>query len=249
MRVLRSGLLALVGLAIVLAVVVPAGAQQATRATTVVTVTAGKPSEFLFALSTTKEPVGTVSFMVTYGGTVPHDFQISGQKTKLLSPGQSQTLTVSFSKAGSFAYICTVPGHAAAGMNGVLKVGSATAAPVKLSATLRAAVEIPHPKGVPAGAAGHFTATLAGTALHWHLTFTHLTGPATMAHIHLAPRGKAGPVLKVLCAPCVSPKSGTVKLTATQVTSIEKGRTYVNVHTKKNPKGEIRGQIAKIAAA
>lgn len=31
-------------------------------------------------------------------------------------------LSVRFPKAGSYRFICTVPGHAAAGMKGVLKV-------------------------------------------------------------------------------------------------------------------------------
>jgi uncharacterized cupredoxin-like copper-binding protein len=29
---------------------------------------------------------------------------------------------VTFSKAGTYPYLCTVPGHAAAGMKGVLRV-------------------------------------------------------------------------------------------------------------------------------
>ena len=48
-----------------------------------------------------------------------------------------------------------------------------------------------------------------------------------------------------LCGPCKSPKSGTAKLTQKQVTASKNGLTYVNVHTKKNPSGEIRGQIKR----
>ena len=39
----------------------------------------------------------------------------------MLAPGSSATLKVVFAK-GKFAYLCTVPGHAAAGMKGVLTV-------------------------------------------------------------------------------------------------------------------------------
>jgi len=55
-------------------------------------------------------------------GALPHDFKIFGHKTKLLSPGQAQTLKVTFLKAGKYPYLCTVTGHAAAGMKGTFTV-------------------------------------------------------------------------------------------------------------------------------
>jgi uncharacterized cupredoxin-like copper-binding protein len=102
-----------------LALAAPALAHQSG---TSVTVTAGKPSEFSFTLSTKTVKHGTVTFKVTNGGSIAHDFSIDHKTTKLLSPKQSATLTVTFAKAGSYPYECTVPGHAAAGMKGVLKV-------------------------------------------------------------------------------------------------------------------------------
>jgi uncharacterized cupredoxin-like copper-binding protein len=89
---------------------------------TTVTVTIGKPSEFHFTLSTKTVKHGTVTFKVTNKGHISHDFSINGKKTKLLASKATATLTVTFAKAGNFAYKCTVPGHAAAGMKGVLKV-------------------------------------------------------------------------------------------------------------------------------
>jgi uncharacterized cupredoxin-like copper-binding protein len=116
----RIGLLALVVACTSLAWVLPAGAQQTTARATTVTVTAGKPSEFRFTLSKKTVPHGAVTFKVTNKGTLPHDFKIAGKKTKLLSPGQSQSLKVTLKK-GSNAYLCTVTGHAAAGMKGTVK--------------------------------------------------------------------------------------------------------------------------------
>ena len=105
--------------------VLPAGAQHASRAAVQVSsvgVTTGKPSEFRFTLTKKTVPKGTVTFLVINKGALPHDFQINGHKTKLLSPGQAQTLKVTFLKAGKYPYLCTVTGHAAAGMKGTFTV-------------------------------------------------------------------------------------------------------------------------------
>jgi uncharacterized cupredoxin-like copper-binding protein len=107
--------------AIVAVVGVDAGPSLAARshsAGTAVTVTA---TEFKFKLSKTSVPHGSVTFTVKNAGHVAHDFKIGGKKTPLISPGKSAKLTVTL-KAGGQAYLCTVPGHAAAGMKGKLSV-------------------------------------------------------------------------------------------------------------------------------
>jgi hypothetical protein len=118
----------------------------------------------------------------------------------------------------------------------------------KFSAALNVGQEVPHPKGTKVGASGRFTATLTGTSLKWTLTFAHLSGPATAAHIHSGLRGKSGPVLQPLCGPCTSPATGSVVLTDSQVADLVAGKDYANVHTTKNPNGEIRGQITHSAS-
>src|SRR5919201_2000825 len=79
----------------------------------------------------------------------------------------------------------------------------------KLKASLNIGQEKPIPKGTKLGASGRFTATVTGTSLKWTLTFTHLSGPATAAHIHAGKKGVPGPVIVPLCGPCASPASGT----------------------------------------
>jgi len=113
----------------------------------------------------------------------------------------------------------------------------------RFTASLNRGQEVPKPKGVSVRASGRFSATLSGSKLKWTLTFKHLTGNATAAHIHSGKRGKAGIVLVPLCAPCKSGASGTAALTSKEVSAMKKGDLYVNVHTLKNPAGEIRGQI------
>jgi hypothetical protein len=123
--------------------------------------------------------------------------------------------------------------------------GGAKVGPVyTLSAALTPAQEVPHAKGVMAGASGRFTATLANGTLKWHLTFTHLSGRATASHIHVGVKGKSGSVLVPLCGPCKSGATGTAKVANPAAFTIAKhGATYVNIHTAKNPNGEIRGQL------
>ena len=94
----------------------------ASEAKTTVRISAGSPSEFRFKLSKLAVRTGAVTFIVTNKGHLPHDFKIAGKKTKLLTPGKSQTMKVTFKKKGSYRFLCTVSGHAAAGMKGALRV-------------------------------------------------------------------------------------------------------------------------------
>jgi hypothetical protein len=113
------------------------------------------------------------------------------------------------------------------------------------TAALSSGQEIP--KQVVKNTAGHglFKGTLNGTKLTWKLTFSKLTGPATMAHIHLGAKGKSGNVVVPLCAPCTSGVTGTATITPALASDFSKHLLYVNVHTAKNPNGEIRGQLAR----
>jgi uncharacterized cupredoxin-like copper-binding protein len=130
-------------LAVLLAWVIPAGASTAVGASTAakaaassttVQVTAGKPSEFKFTLSVKSVKTGTVIFKLSNKGALSHSFKVcssskggtadscTGKTTPTIAPGKTATLSVTFAKAGSYEYLCTVPGHAAAGMKGDLKV-------------------------------------------------------------------------------------------------------------------------------
>ncbi len=78
--------------------------------------------EFSFTLSKKSVKTGTVIFTVKNKGKLMHDFAIAGKRTPLIAPGKSAILKVTFKKQGHFDYMCTVPGHAAAGMKGILPV-------------------------------------------------------------------------------------------------------------------------------
>lgn len=135
---------------------------------------------------------------------------------------------------------------AALGLSG-LALAASQKETYTLVANLRTSQEVPKPVGAKANEVGLFKGTVVESGssrkLSWRLTFAHLTGKAMAAHLHLGKRGKAGPVAVPLCGPCKSGQKGTATLTEAQVKAIETGGAYVNVHTAKNPNGEIRGQI------
>ena len=88
-------------------------------------------------------------------------------------------------------------------------------------ATLKAATEVPAPKGAGA-ATGSFNGTLKGTRLHWTLRFSKLSSKPAGAHIHTGARGKTGPVVVVLCGTtCRSGMSGTATLSAKLLTAMK----------------------------
>ena len=122
MTTFRKGSLLVVLTALVaLAASVSALGGPSSTAATTVNVTLGKPSEFKITVSKKTFGKGITTFKVTNKGALSHDFKISGRTTRMLSTGKSATLRTVLKK-GKYAFLCTVPGHAAAGMKGVIVV-------------------------------------------------------------------------------------------------------------------------------
>jgi uncharacterized cupredoxin-like copper-binding protein len=115
---------ALAGVALAMLALAPLASARtvapARAASTAINVTA---KEFSFKLSKTSvAKPGDVTFEVKNAGTMLHDFRINGKQTPMIRPGKTAKLAVAFKKKGSYHYLCTVPGHAAAGMKGVFTV-------------------------------------------------------------------------------------------------------------------------------
>ena len=137
---------------------------------------------------------------------------------------------------------------AAVAAGALVVAGLASAgASYKVAATLNAKQEVPKQAVKNTAGTGAFSGKYVeagkGATLKWKLTFAHLSGPALQAHIHQAKRGVAGNVIVALCAPCKNGQTGTSKISAAVIKALEGGNAYVNVHTAKNPAGEIRGQV------
>ena len=104
-----------------LAMVPLAPAHTDRQAAAVATTIQVKGGEFFFRLSSKTAKPGKATFVFKNIGHVSHDFKINGRKTPLIGPGRTAKLVVTLKK-GRYPYLCTVPGHAAAGMKGVFTV-------------------------------------------------------------------------------------------------------------------------------
>ncbi|WP_019832148.1 CHRD domain-containing protein [Sphingomonas sp. PR090111-T3T-6A] len=141
-----------------------------------------------------------------------------------------------------------------------MKVGFATLAAVSaicltgaapaLAETVHYSAQLDGKSEVPAnttGGKGVVKAELntATRAFTYTITYSGLTGPASAAHFHgpAAAGVNAPPVIAIKSL--ASPIKGKEVLTPEQMADLQAGKWYFNVHTKANPGGEIRGQLAK----
>ena len=81
-------------------------------------------TEFTVTFNPSVVLAGDVTFMVTNGGAVDHNFAIPSLnvRTAMLKAGESATLEVKGLEIGEVEYLCEVAGHSAAGMAGKLSV-------------------------------------------------------------------------------------------------------------------------------
>jgi hypothetical protein len=123
--------------------------------------------------------------------------------------------------------------------------GTAQAEMMKFKAALTGASEVPAnaEKGTGQATLDFDSVT---KVLTYTVSYTGLTGPATVAHIHgPAAVGANAPPIIPFSNVQTSPIKGTATLNDAQVASLTSGMLYVNVHTAAHPGGEIRGQIVK----
>jgi len=132
------------------------------------------------------------------------------------------------------------------GSSGFLRVGDhATNNVLLFTALLSGASE--RTNAVITEGLGSGVFSLEGTNLSYYVTYSGLSGPPTAAHIH-CPASSSVAVgviqsLTPLGSNTFGVVTGTLGLTPDQVTNLESGLIYANIHTGLNPGGEIRGQL------
>jgi len=134
-----------------------------------------------------------------------------------------------------------------AGLAGItLWAGSSLAAPESFQVPLTGAQEVPA-VDTPAKGTAKLSYDPATRVVTWTITYSGLSGPATMAHFHgPAAKGENAGVqiwLTEKGKPVESPIKGQATLTPDQAKDFAAGKWYVNVHTEQHPGGEIRGYV------
>jgi hypothetical protein len=94
---------------------------------------------------------------------------------------------------------------------------------------------------------GAVTARLDGATLTITGEFADLNTPVMAAHVHRGVPGVRGPVAFDLTVTngTRGTISGALTLTPTQAADMRRGWYYVQIHTKGNPDGQIRGWLLK----
>lgn len=122
--------------------------------------------------------------------------------------------------------------------------GPALAEKMTMKVNLTSAAEVP-PNTSPGKGTADVTYDTASKMLTWKVTYSGLTGPATMAHFHgPAEAGKNAAVL-IPFKDAASGAEGSATLTDAQAADLIAGKMYINIHTEANKGGEIRGQVSK----
>ena len=180
---------------------------------------------------------GDVAALNSNGGTIP-------ARTFAISPAQVAEL-----RAGLYYFNV----HSVNFGGGEIR-GQIGLAATQFTTTLTGVQQVPP---VQSGGTGTGIAALNATEdqLIVNLTFSGLTTPAILAHIHgpAAPDGNAG-VLFDFASVVPAATSGTIPqqvfaISPAQVAELKAGLYYFNIHTTNFPGGEIRGQLTSAAVS
>jgi hypothetical protein len=120
-----------------------------------------------------------------------------------------------------------------------------------ISASMTPAQETGTLTGNPTGS-GTTTGTYNATKnqLQYNITWTGLTGTATLGHFHgpAAAGSNASPVItfNLINNGSAGSATGTINLTDAQEADLLAGKWYTNIHTATNGAGEIRGQVTAV---
>ena len=159
-------------------------------------------------------------------------------------------------RISSALFACAFGGLALAGCN---EEKAVVPAPERYIVTLNGLNE--KPNAVTTTATGSAVVTvLSPDSIEWVLNVSGIDS-VTAGHFHAADINSAGPVMVFVFGGPTTGRAftgvlsnGVIRRTSTfsgaftydsLITRMRAGTTYLNVHTRRNPGGEIRGQVAK----
>jgi hypothetical protein len=141
----------------------------------------------------------------------------------------------------------------------IVAVSAAKHAKMEYKAKLYGANQVP-PISSKAKGVATFVVSPDGTSMRFKIVVSGLKEP-TAAHIHMGAAGTNGDVVAVLYPSATTSNAGVFaegvitssdlvgplmnKSLSDLIEHMNSGNTYVNVHTKGHPDGEIRGQIER----
>lgn len=126
----------------------------------------------------------------------------------------------------------------------LIAASPALAEKLTMKVPLSAAAEVP-PNSSPGTGSADVTFDTASKLLTWKVTYSGLTGPATMAHFHGPAEAGKNAAVVVPIPNIASGVDGSATLNDAQAADLMAGKYYINVHTDANKGGEIRGQVVK----
>jgi len=124
---------------------------------------------------------------------------------------------------------------------------SLTGPPIKWTTDLNAD-EMSWTVDTPGVGRADFSLERETMTLSWKVTYDKLTSPATKVAIHgpQTPGGEAGVLIDLGGKGLASPVTGETVINDGQLRYLVTDRFYIQIATRKNEKGEIRGQLRRL---
>lgn len=117
---------------------------------------------------------------------------------------------------------------------------------IMFSAKLEGNNETPNPIVTEGNGTAWAVLSADKSALNYSITFAQLDSPFTAAHFHLAPAGTGGGVVHPITFTGNSASGQWSGFADSILSKLIKEHIYINIHTMKNPGGEIRDQLHNV---